>query len=117
MPDPAALDAVEARLNAILDPYRDRLEPFDIYGVAMLRRPGAGAHDWFAGVRRGPASVKLSLLPMHTHPEIVEGASAALLRHRSGASILTFAAIDPEQVRELEELVARAFRAYWPEPA
>ena len=117
MPDAAALDVVEARLRGILSPYLGRLEPFEVYGVTMLRRPGAGAHDWFAGVRRGPGGVKFSLLAMHTHPEVLEDASPALRRHRSGASILTFNAIDDELAADLSALVARAFTTYVTEPA
>jgi hypothetical protein len=47
---PAPLAAVEARLRAILEPYRDRLDEGTIYGIATLRRR-CEAHDWFAGVR------------------------------------------------------------------
>jgi len=39
----ADLAAIEAQLAAILDPYRDRLESFEIYGVPMLRRAMASA--------------------------------------------------------------------------
>jgi len=116
-PEPAELEAIEATLSGILEPYLDRLESFEIYGVAMLRRPGARSHDWFAGVRRGPASVKFSLLPIHAHPALVADASPELIRHRSGASILTFAALDDGLVSELNDLVARAFAAYWPDAA
>jgi hypothetical protein len=49
----AALAALEARLGKVLEPYLNRLERFEIYGVPMLRRPGARAHDWFAGIRAG----------------------------------------------------------------
>jgi hypothetical protein len=35
------LAGVQARLDAILEPYRGQLETFEIYGVPMLRRPGA----------------------------------------------------------------------------
>jgi hypothetical protein len=33
----ADFSAVEARLRSILDPYRDRLEADDLYGVASSR--------------------------------------------------------------------------------
>ena len=108
----AELDLLDARLRAILAPYLDRLEPFAVYGVEMLRRPGAGAHDWVAGVRAGSNAVKFSLLPMHTHPELLEGISWALRKNKSGASVFTFSAIDEQVLAELETLVARAFEAY-----
>ncbi len=37
----ADLDALEARLNAILEPYRDRLESATIYKLPVLRRSDA----------------------------------------------------------------------------
>ena len=74
----ADLAAVQQRLEALLDPYRDRLEAFEIYGVPMLRRPGAKAHDWFAGVNRGKGVVRFSFLPMHEHPS-----SSTVSRHPS----------------------------------
>jgi len=87
MGDPAAgLAAVEARLCSILEPYRDRLEEGTIYGVPMLRRPGAKAHDWFAGVQAADGYVKLNFLPMHAHPELLDGISPAPLHDRPSPS-------------------------------
>jgi hypothetical protein len=107
----AQLEAVEARLRAILDPYRDRLEAFEIYGVPMLRRPGARAHEWFAGVNRGNGVVRFSLLPMHRHPELLDGLSPELRKRKRGASLFAFSRIDDAQVAELEALVVRSFEA------
>jgi hypothetical protein len=111
-PTEAQLAATQARLESILDPYRDRLEAFEIYGVPMLRRPGAKAHDWFAGVNRGNGVVRFSFLPMHAHPELLEGTSPSLLKRRKGASLFAFASVDDGQVAELERLVARGFGIY-----
>jgi hypothetical protein len=105
------LDAVEARLQAILDPYRDRLEAFEIYGVPMLRRPGARAHAWFAGVNRGNGVVRFSLLPMHRHPELLDGISPELRKRKRGASLFAVSSLDDAQAVELEQLVARSFEA------
>ena len=44
----ADLAAIEARIWAMLEPYRDRLESATIYGIPSLRWPGAKAHDYFA---------------------------------------------------------------------
>ena len=108
----ADLAAVEARLRAILEPYRGRLETFEIYGVEMLRRPGAKAHDWFAGVQLANGAVKFSFLPMHTHPELLEGISPALRKRKTGASVFKFAEVDEALFGELDALVARAFEGY-----
>ena len=109
-----ALAATEARLQALLDPYRDRLEAFEIYGVPMLRRPGAKAHDWFAGVNRGNGVVRFSFLPMHALPELLEGLSPAVLKRKTGASLFTFKAVDDATVEELGALQSRGFDVYWP---
>ncbi len=107
--------AVEARLQAILEPYRDRLEEGHIYGVTVLRRPGAKAHDWFAGVQVVHGTVKFNLLPMHAHPEVLDEISPSLRQHKRGASIFRFSELDANLVAELQALVARAFDVYWPE--
>ena len=108
------LDAVQARLEGLLDPYRDRLEAFEIYGVPMLRRPGAKAHDWFAGVNRGNGVVRFSFLPMHAHPELLDGLSPAVLERKTGASLFAFWSVDDATVGELSALLARGFDVYWP---
>jgi hypothetical protein len=108
------LDAVQARLDGLLDPYRGRLEPFEIYGVPMLRRPGAKAHDWFAGVNRGNGVVRFSFLPMHAHPELLEGLAPAVLKRKKGASFFAFSSVDDATVAELEALLARGLDVYWP---
>src|SRR5262245_10761132 len=108
------LGATQARLAALLDPYRDRLEAFEIYGVPMLRRPGAKAHDWFAGVNRGNGVVRFSFLPMHGHPELLDGLSPAVLKRKTGASLFTFKEVDDATADELAALLSRGFEAYWP---
>jgi len=108
----AELAAAEARLQGLLDPYRDRLEAFEIYGVPMLRRPGAKAHDWFAGVNRGNGVVRFSFLPMHAHPELLDGLSPAVLKRKTGASLFTFRSVDDATAAELASLLARGYEAY-----
>lgn len=107
-----ALDLVEAELRAILVPYEGRLETAAIYGMEVLRRPGATAHDWFAGVQQVEGVVKFNFLPMHGHPEILEGVSPELLKHRTGASVFRFTEFDEALVKELAALVARGFKVY-----
>jgi hypothetical protein len=107
----ADLAAVEARLQAILHPYRDRLEAVEVYGLPFLRRPGAAKHDWFAGVGPAPSgdAIRFFLLPMYHDPSLLEGISPALLKRKRGASVFAFTELDEAQAAELEALVARAF--------
>ena len=106
------LNEVEAELRAILVPYEDGLEASEIYSMEVLRRPGAKAHDWFAGVQQVSGAVKFNFLPMHGHPELLAGCSPALLKRRTGASVFKFAALDDALFADLEALVARGFEAY-----
>ena len=106
------LDELEAELRAILVPYEDELEAAEIYGMEVLRRRGAKAHDWFAGVQRTDDRVKFNFLPMHGHPDLLAGVSPDLLRRRTGASVFKLAAGDDALLDELEHVVARGFDAY-----
>ena len=63
MAAPATL-AVEARLDAILEPYRVRLELATIYDIPTLRKQGARGHHWFAFVKPATKYVGFYLLPM-----------------------------------------------------
>ena len=113
MHDPDLAD-LKTRLEAILDPYRDRLEAFELYGAPYLRRPGAKAHDWFAGVSEGSGVVRFFLLPMHAHPELLDGISPDLRKRKTGASLFSFKTLDDAGLAELGALVARAFTTYMP---
>jgi hypothetical protein len=103
---------VEERLDAILEPYRSRLETFEIYGVPMLRRPGAKAHDWFAGVSPGNGVIRFFLLPMHVHPELLDGISPELRKRKRGASLFAFTTVDDGLLDELTTLTERSYAAY-----
>jgi len=112
------VDELEAELRAILVPYEDVLETGEIYGVEVLRRPGAKKHDWFAGVRpgTGDGSIKFMLLPIHGHPELLEDVSPALMKRKTGASLFTIRPADADLLPELELLVQRSFDAYVGQP-
>jgi hypothetical protein len=103
---------LETALRALLVPYEDRLEAGHIYGIDVLHRPGARAHDWFAGVRPGKGSAKLMLLPIKAHPELVHAISAALRKRLSGDALFTLKPGDEALLPELEQLIAAAYDAY-----
>ena len=103
---------LEAELRALLVPYEDVLVGAELYGIEVLHRPGSKMHDWFAGVRPGKGTAKLMLLPMKTHPELVEEVSPALRKRLSGDALFTLKPGDDALLPELEQLVARAFDAY-----
>ena len=103
---------LEAELRALLVPYEDVLEAAEIYGIEVLHRPGARAHDWFAGVRPGKGTAKLMLLPIKSHPELLDGISPALRKRQSGDGLFTLRPGDETLLDELGQVVARAFDAY-----
>ena len=106
------LDAVEARIWSLLDPYRGELEPATIYGMPSLRWSGAKAHDYFAAVRAGKNFISLYLLVADTYPDALAGSTDALLRRRSGKAAFTFPRLDDDMARDLEALLARLYERY-----
>ncbi len=110
MTDPAA--ELEAALVAMLAGYDGRLERAHIYGIEVLHRPGAKAHDWFAGVRPGKGTAKLMLLTVKEHPELLDGVSPALRKRKSGDALFTLKPDDEALLPELEALLARAYDVY-----
>ena len=108
----ADLAAVEARLERVLDPYRDRLETASIYNIPTLRRAGAKAHDWFAFVKPASKHVSFFLMPIVTWPDLLDGCSDALLKRRQAKSAFNFSTVDEAVIGELEALVARAYERY-----
>jgi hypothetical protein len=94
---------LEAALHAMLARYEGPLERAEIYGIQVLHRPGARAHDWFAGVRPGKGMANAGLL---------DGVSPALLKRKSGDALFTLRPGDEALLPELEELMARAFDSY-----
>jgi hypothetical protein len=105
------LGAIEARLWSILEPYHGRLEPGSVYGLATLRRPGAKAHDFFAGVRVAPRHVAFHLMPIYADPGLLDGVSPELRRHLKGKTTFNFTVVDETLFAELGALTARCFEA------
>jgi hypothetical protein len=106
------LEAVEARIWSLLEPYRAELESATIYGMPSLRWPGAKAHDYFAAVRAGKSYVSLYLLVADTYPDALAGTTEALLGRRSGKAAFTFPRLDDEMARDIEGLLSRLYERY-----
>ena len=112
MPSATELQAVEARIWSLLEPFRDELEAATIYGMPSIRWPGAKAHDYFASVKSGKSYVSLYLLVADTYPEALEGTPERLLKRRSGKAAFTFPKLDDDMARDLEALLARLYERY-----
>ena len=109
MPD---LDAVEARIWVLLDPYRDELEEATIYGMPSLRWPGSGAHDYFAAVKRSTQKVSLYAIAVDTWPETLEASSDDFRARRTGKATFSFPSLDEELATELERFLGRLYQPY-----
>jgi hypothetical protein len=108
----ADLQAVEARIWALLEPYRGELEEATIYGMPSLRWPGARAHDYFASVGTARSYVSLYLLVADTYPEALEGTPQSLLDRRAGRATFRFPSLPEDMARDLEALLARLYERY-----
>jgi hypothetical protein len=104
--------AIEGRIWALLEPYRELLEDSTIYGMPALKWPGAKAHDYFAAVKPAKSHVSIFLLVADTYPEALEGTDPILLKRRTGKAAFTFPTLDDEMARELQLLLARLFERY-----
>lgn len=108
----ADLDAVEARIWELLEPYREELEEATIYGMPSLRWPGSGGHDYFAAVKRSTQKVSLYAIAVDTWPEALEGCSERFTRCRTGKATFSFPSLDDELAAELETFLERLYEPY-----
>ena len=106
------LEAIEARIWALLEPFRGELEQATIYGMPSLRWPGAKSHDYFAAVKAAKRHVSLFILVADTYPEALAGTPDALLARRTGKATFNFPRLDDEMARDLGVLLARLYDRY-----
>src|ERR1044071_1132655 len=106
----ADLHAVEARLRAILNPYRDRLHvtkegPEGIY----LELPGSEGKPWgyVGGTRVGKAYVSYYLMGAYDGG-LQASMSPALRKRMQGKTFFNFTKIDEALFAELETVTAAA---------
>ena len=111
-PDPPDFEAIEARLWAILEPFRGRLEAGSVYGLVTLKWVGTKQHDFFAGVRVAPKHVAFHLMPVYADPHLLDDMSPALRKHLKGKTTFAFKLVDQALFAELADLTARIFEAY-----
>jgi len=108
----ADLDAVEARIWALLDRYRVELEEATIYGMRSLRWPGSGSHDYFAAVKRSANKVSLYAIAVDTWPRALEGSSDEFKKRRTGKATFSFPFLDDDMAKELDAFLQRLYQPY-----
>lgn len=86
------------------------------YGLEMVAPHPNPLHPkqpmWFGGVRSGKTGASYHLMPLYTHPELVERMSPALRKRLQGKSCLNFKAADEGLFEELARLTEEAARLY-----
>lgn len=108
----ADLDALEARIWALLDPYRDELEESSIYGIPAVRWPGSASHDYFAAVKRSAHKVSLYAIAVEFWPKTLDDSTERLKSCRTGRATFSFPALDDELTTELEAFLSRLYQEY-----
>lgn len=112
MPTLQELEAVEARLEALLARYTPPLVTGTIYGMPSLVWPGSGGHDYFASLKRGAKYVSLYLIIADRHPDELAACSPELLGRRTGRATWTFTKLDDDLAADLTALLDQLFARY-----
>ena len=101
---------MDARLRAILAPYRDRFAAReDATGVVLEMKGHEGAPwGYVAGTRLCARYVSYYLMGVYAMPELLDGMSPELRRRMQGKSCFNFSAVDERLLGELETLTAHA---------
>jgi hypothetical protein len=111
-----AFEATFRALRDVLRPYEAELvtvrdEPGDYYldtrHVQLNRKP-----LFFGSVRITKQYVSFHLMPVYAWPELLNGASEALLRRMQGKSCFNFKQPDDALFAELAELTRRGLERY-----
>ncbi|HLO35709.1 MAG TPA: hypothetical protein VK194_06490, partial [Candidatus Deferrimicrobium sp.] len=114
-PSTADLDAVHARLKAILAAHRGDLAiTADGPGGMTVEVPGLEGRPWgyVAGTRLGKRYVSLYLMPVYAAPELAATMSPELRARMQGKSCFNFARIDEPLLAELDALAARTIPGF-----
>ena len=106
------LEAVEARLQGLVDRYRPELVDGTIYSVPSLVWPGATGHDYFMALKRGKSYVSLYLIIADRYPDELAQASPQLRARRTGRATFSFSSLDDELTSDLASLLDRLLVRY-----
>lgn len=111
-------DAVAAELAALMRRHAVGMTESKggTYGLEMVAPHPNPLHPkqpmWFGGVRSGKTGASYHLMPLYTHPALIERMSPALRKRLNGKSCLNFKAVDEGLFGELASLTQEAARIY-----
>lgn len=110
------LSTLHDQLRAILEPYASKL----VTTRSDARELWLSSHVqqqnrkplFFGAVRRKTGSVAFHLMPIYTHPALLEGLSDGLRARLKGKGCFDFTARDRSLLKELKTLTRRAFAVH-----
>jgi hypothetical protein len=110
------LDAVYARLRAILEPYAAKLDikadtDAELY-VDTRHRMKNGKRLFFGAVQLKKRYVTYHLMPVYTDPGLLDGTSEGLKARMQGKSCFNFTQVDDALFAELAALTEAGFVRY-----
>jgi hypothetical protein len=116
MPDAQSFDTVFQELRAIFQQHEPGLAvKDDTQGSYYLETRHVLKNKQpllFGGVQIKKNYVSYHLIPVYTHPDLLEGMSEHLRKRMQGKSCFNFTRLDPQSVQELSQLTARGFERY-----
>ncbi len=109
--------SVYQSLRDILQPYVDHFEvKTDSEESLYLDCPHdpyeKGRPHFFSSVNIKKNYVSFYLMPVYTHPQLLEGISPELNKRRQGKSCFNFKKKDENLFRELQSLLKRSYKTY-----
>ena len=114
----ASLLPVFARLKAILYPYAEQAsvvhDNAEHFYLNALASDAKGKPIFLAAAKIGAEKVAFHLMPVYSHPELLDTLSVALKKRMQGKSCFNFSRIDENLLCELEELTRKAMASVKP---
>ena len=115
---PEDFDALFAELRPLIDRHGSALavvrdEPGDFQ--VQTTKPGpSGTHMWFGAVQTRERHVSVHVMPVYSHPGVMEGVSDELRARMQGKSCFNFTpdTATPELLEELAQVVDRGLERY-----
>ena len=115
---PEDFDALFAELRPLIDRHGSALavvrdEPGDFQ--VQTSKPGpSGTHMWFGAVQTRKSYVSVHVMPVYSHPDVMEGVSDELRARMQGKSCFNFTPdnLTPELLEELSQVIDRGLERY-----
>lgn len=112
------VDELFAELRPLIDRHGSALavvrdEPGD-FRVETTKPGPSGTHMWFGAVQSHASHVSVHVMPVYSHPDVMDGVSDELRGRMHGNSCFNFTpkTATPELLDELSEVIDRGLERY-----